>query len=162
MNTSVQRRIAAKILKCGANRVWIDPQKLKDVSEAITRDDVRKLIKSGAVIKSAEEAPSRREIRIRAIKKRKGRRSGHGSRKGTFESRTGNTKKLRWIKTIRPQRRMISEFKASGAINNETYKALYKLSKGGVFRSLKHLELYMKEHNMLDEKIKKEEKGVKK
>ncbi|MBI1971801.1 MAG: 50S ribosomal protein L19e [Candidatus Aenigmarchaeota archaeon] len=148
MNTTIQRRIAAKILKCGANRVWIDPQKLKDVSEAITREDVRKLIGSGAIVKSAEEAPSRRIIRMRAIKRRKGRRSGHGSRKGSFEARTGNTQKMIWIRTIRPQRQMISELKKSGAIGNETYKRLYKLSKGGVFRSRKHLELYMKEHGM--------------
>lgn len=152
MNTTIQRRIAAKILKCGTNRVWVDPQKLRDVSGAITREDVRRLINSDAIMKSPEEAPSRAKIRIRAIKKRKGRRSGHGSRKGSFESRTGNTQKLRWIKTIRPQRQMISELKASGAINNETYKRLYKLSKGGVFRSRKHLELYMKEHKMLTEK----------
>ena len=162
MNTSIQRRIAALILKCGANRIWIDPQKVKDVSEAITREDVRKLINSGAIVKSPENAPSRAGIRMRAIKKRKGRRSGHGSRKGSFSSRIGNTQKLRWIKTIRPQRQMISELKSGGAINNETYKKLYKLSKGGVFRSRKHLELYMKEHKMLDEKIKKEEKAVKK
>ncbi|MBI3413550.1 MAG: 50S ribosomal protein L19e [Candidatus Aenigmarchaeota archaeon] len=152
MNTSVQRRIAAKILKCGKNRVWTDPQKLKDISEAITREDVRRLIKSGAIVKSAEEAPSRAVIRTRAAKRRKGRRSGQGSRKGSFESRTGNEQKLRWIKTIRPQRRMIGELKASGAINNETYKRLYKLSKGGVFRSRKHLELYIKEHKLLVEK----------
>lgn len=57
---------------------------------------------------------------------------------------------------------MISGLKASGAINNETYKKLYKLSKGGVFRSRKHLELYMKEHKMLIEKVqsKENEKGI--
>ncbi|MBI4177404.1 MAG: 50S ribosomal protein L19e [Candidatus Aenigmarchaeota archaeon] len=162
MNTSIQRRIASKVLKCGSNRVWMDPQKLKDISEAITREDVRRLIKSGAIQKAAEEAPSRMGIRLRAIKKKKGRRSGHGSRKGTFESRIGNTKKLRWIKTIRPQRQMLGELKATGAIDNETYKTLYKLSKGGVFRSRKHLELYMKEHKMLNENAIKEEKAVKK
>lgn len=161
MNTSIQRRMASKILKCGVNRVWVDPQKVKDISEAITREDVRKLIKSGMIMKAAEEAPSRMRIRLREAKKRKGRRSGHGSRKGSFESRTGNTKKSRWIKTIRPQRQMLSELKIAGAINNETYKMLYKLSKGGVFRSRKHLELYMKEHKMLDEKAAKKEASKK-
>ncbi len=149
MNLSIQRRIASKIMKCGQNRIWIDPAKAKEVSEAITRDDVRRLIASGAVVKSPEAAPSRAKIIMRAAQKRKGRRSGHGSRKGSFASRSGNTKKLRWIRTIRPQRAMISELKKSGSIGNETYKKLYSLSKGGVFRSRKHLELYMKEHNMI-------------
>ncbi len=129
--------------------MWIDPAKAKEVSEAITRDDIRRLIDSGAVVKSPEAAPSRAKIIMRAAQKRKGRRSGHGSRKGSFSSRGGNTKKLRWIRTIRPQRAMISELKKSGSINNETYKKLYSLAKGGVFRSRKHLELYMKEHNMM-------------
>ncbi len=149
MNLSTQRRIAAKIMKCGENRVWINPANAKEVSEAITREDVRRLIASGAMVKSPEAAPSKAKIIMRAAQKRKGRRSGHGSRKGSFSSRSGNTKKLRWIRTIRPQRAMISKLKKSGSIGNETYKKLYALSKGGVFRSRKHLELYMKEHNMI-------------
>ncbi|MFH1450548.1 MAG: 50S ribosomal protein L19e [archaeon] len=152
MNLNSQKRIAASILKCGRNRVWVDPLKNKEVSEAITREDIRKLVKSGAIVKSPVEASSKRRTRKRALQKKKGRRTGHGSRKGSFEARTGNARKLRWIKIIRPQRRTIKELKMAGSISNETYKILYKLAKGGVFRSKKHLELYIKEHNLLIEK----------
>ncbi|MFH0889642.1 MAG: 50S ribosomal protein L19e [Candidatus Aenigmatarchaeota archaeon] len=154
MNLSIQRRLASKLLKCGQHKVWMEPLRLKDISEAITREDVRKLIKSGAIEKAPEDAPSKTQIAVRAAQKKKGRRRGHGSRKGSFKSRTGNEQKARWIRTIRPQRQMIRELKASGTINNETYKKLYKLSKGGVFRSRKHLELYLKEHNLISQETK--------
>ncbi len=152
MNLSIQRRLASKIMKCGQHKVHMDPLRLKDISEAITREDVRKLIKSDAITKIPEDAPSKRQITLRAAQKKKGRRTGHGSRKGSFKSRTGNSQKERWIRTIRPQRQMIRELKDAETIDNETYKKLYKLSKGGVFRSRKHLELYLKEHNIISEK----------
>ena len=44
---STQRRLAASILKVGVSRVYIDPEHLDDAEEAITRDDVRSLIKTG-------------------------------------------------------------------------------------------------------------------
>ncbi|ENN96186.1 50S ribosomal protein L19e, partial [Methanocaldococcus villosus KIN24-T80] len=37
MNLTVQRRLAAKILKCGLDRVWIDPEHIEDVKMAMTR-----------------------------------------------------------------------------------------------------------------------------
>lgn len=49
MNLTLQRRLASKILKCGEGRVWIDPAKMSQVDEAITREDVRKLIGEGAI-----------------------------------------------------------------------------------------------------------------
>ena len=39
MNLSYQRRVAATVLKCGVNRVWIDdrPEVQERISEAVTR-----------------------------------------------------------------------------------------------------------------------------
>ena len=42
-----QRRMAAEILKCGENRVWMNPDKLDEVEECITRADIRTAIASG-------------------------------------------------------------------------------------------------------------------
>ena len=44
-----QRRVAATMLKCGENRVWIDPLRIEDVAEAVTRQDIRGLIKTRAI-----------------------------------------------------------------------------------------------------------------
>ena len=34
MDLKYQKRVAAELLKCGENRVWIDPNKAEDVAEA--------------------------------------------------------------------------------------------------------------------------------
>ena len=44
-----QRRIAASILKCGVNRVWFFPERLSDIENAISREDLRGLITDGAI-----------------------------------------------------------------------------------------------------------------
>lgn len=49
MNLRNQKRICARILCAGKNRVWIDPTRLPDVKEAITKADLVVLIKQGAI-----------------------------------------------------------------------------------------------------------------
>ena len=43
MNLAYQRRVAARLLKCGLDRVWVDdrPEYQERIDEAVTRDDVR-------------------------------------------------------------------------------------------------------------------------
>ena len=42
MNLTTQKRLAASILKVGLNRVWIDPERMEEVSMAITRERIVK------------------------------------------------------------------------------------------------------------------------
>ena len=49
MNLTTQKRLAASILKVGLNRVWIDPERLEEVSMAITREGVKQFINDGAI-----------------------------------------------------------------------------------------------------------------
>jgi len=44
MNLGNQKRMAASILKCGINRVWMDPDRTEEATEAVTRNDIRGLI----------------------------------------------------------------------------------------------------------------------
>ena len=44
VNLTNQRRVAASILKCGVNRVWIDSNRTEDVANAVTREDIRNLM----------------------------------------------------------------------------------------------------------------------
>ena len=46
-----QRRMAASLLKCGANRVWMDHDRLDEIAKAVTKGDIRVLI-NGKAIKS--------------------------------------------------------------------------------------------------------------
>ncbi len=45
MRLKSQRRLAAQLLKIGENKVWFDEDRLEEVKEAITKVDIKKLIK---------------------------------------------------------------------------------------------------------------------
>ncbi|HIP84954.1 MAG TPA: 50S ribosomal protein L19e [Methanothermococcus okinawensis] len=147
MDVSTQRKMAADILDCGIDRVWIDPEHLDKVKMAITKDDIRQLIKRGIIVKKQKKGISRARARKLKEQKKKGRRRGPGSRKGAKGART--PKKTKWINTIRPLRRMLKELRDNGMIERSTYRMLYRMAKGGAFRSRSHLRLYLEEHELL-------------
>jgi len=140
--SSLQKKLAAKILKVGKSRVWLDPKKIKDIEKAITRIDVKKLIKQNS-IKVLPEKLHKREL----VKKK---RKGPGSRKGSKFATL--TKKERWIAVVRPIRKMLKELKLSQQIDTPTYKKMRALVKGGMFRSRTHLRLYLEQHGLLKKK----------
>ncbi len=149
MNLKNQRRIAAQLLKCGVNRVWIDPNRTEDASDAITRGDVRTLIASGAVVAKQKQGISRGRAEHTRAQKRKGRQTGHGSRRGRKGARKPT--KERWIQAIRPIRRKLKELRDSGKIDSATYRKYYLQAKGGVFKSRPHLESHMRTEGVLKE-----------
>ena len=54
-----QRRMAAEIMDIGKNRVWIDPEHIDKVEEAITRKDIRNLIDGGTIGKKDVKGTSK-------------------------------------------------------------------------------------------------------
>ncbi len=149
MNLKNQRRMAAEILKCGENRVWIHPDYIEDVSEKITRSDIREAIDQGLIVARQKKGVSRSKTRKAKSQKVKGRRKGHGSRTGTSKARY--PKKERWIKTIRPIRERLRQLRDEGKIDKRTYREFYMQSKGGMFRSKAHLEQQLRAHGLLKE-----------
>ncbi|MBI2101571.1 50S ribosomal protein L19e [Candidatus Woesearchaeota archaeon] len=139
----VQRRLAAQILKCGQNRVSFDAGRLDDIKEAITKKDVLTLINNGAITKKMVLNTSKFWARRRKMQKSKGRQKGHGSRKGKKTARL--EPKRDWINRIRLQRVFIKSLRGKGAITTSVYHELYMKSKGGFFRNLRHLKLYVNE-----------------
>ena len=79
MNLTTQKRLAADILKVGLNRVWIDPERIEEVSRAITRDGVRQLINQGAIKAKPKTGISSYRSKKIAQQKKKGKRKGKGS-----------------------------------------------------------------------------------
>ncbi len=147
MELSTQRRLASDILGVGINRVWVDPARATDVSAAISREDVRRLIRQGAIKAKPELGISRGRFRRRAAKRKRGRRRGVGSRKGTRKAR--QPKKARWIRTVRPLRARLRELKREGTINPHEYRRLYRMVKGGAFKSRAHLETHLRARGLL-------------
>jgi len=149
MNLKNQKRMAAEILKCGENRVWIDPNRLEDVEDGITRADIRTLVASGTIRASQKRGVSRARARTLASQRSKGRRKGHGSRKGTYNARKPGKKM--WMQTIRPIRRRLKELRDSGKLPRSAYRSYYMRAKGGMFRSVAHLETQLRLEGYLKE-----------
>jgi large subunit ribosomal protein L19e len=149
MDLKNQRRMAASLLKCGVNRVWIDPLRMEDVADAITRTDIRIQIDAGAIKAKQKRGISRGRTRYYRGQRKKGRGRGQGSRKGTSKAR--KPKKERWIQTIRPIRERLREFRDEGKIDVSTYRKFYLQAKGGVFKSKSHLETHLRSGGYLKE-----------
>ena len=143
---SGQRRLAARILKIGQNRVWINPERMDDVEGAITREEVRKLIHEKIIDSLPEKGVSRSRAKIIREKKRKGRRSGPGSITGAGYAKV--TKKDAWMLKIRSLRRKLRELKASRIIAETTYSQYYRMAGSGRFQSIAELERNLKANDL--------------
>jgi len=141
-----QRRLAANLLKVGENRVWIDPARIGDVEVAITREDVRRLIHEGVIQSRPEAGISRARARVQQERKKLGRGRGSGSRKGSKGARTP-TKEL-WMKRVRALRRQLKGLRDRRAITPRIHQQLYRMVKGGAFKSVAHLEQYIEAHKL--------------
>ncbi|MBW1903639.1 MAG: 50S ribosomal protein L19e [Deltaproteobacteria bacterium] len=137
MKLRTQRRVASKLLKCGSERVTFDPEQLDKIAQAITREDIRKLISDGVISKKQAKGISRARANVRMFKKRKGLRRGIGKRKGTANARLGDKKK--WMLKIRAQRKLLVILKTAGDITRQAYRKLYRMAKGNAFRDKGHL-----------------------
>ena len=140
---NVQRRLAAQILKCGENRIKFNPDAIGDIKSAITKTDIRSLISNGDISKKRLISTSRFWARKKKKQKSHGRQKGAGSRKGPKSARLNP--KRSWINKIRLQRNFIKSLRDDGSITRTTYHEFYMKSKGGFFRSLRHLSLYAEE-----------------
>ena len=143
----VQKRLASQILKCGIHRVKFDPNSLEDIKEAITKVDIRGLISRGTISKKPLRSTSRFWAKRRKKQKTLGKQKGFGSRKGRKTAR--NNPKNAWMNKIRLQRSFIKSLRGSNSISTESYHELYMKSKGGFFRSLRHMKLYLKERGLV-------------
>ncbi|MEM0016982.1 MAG: 50S ribosomal protein L19e [Candidatus Korarchaeum sp.] len=131
MDLEYQRRLAARVAGVGLSRVRINPEKVEAVSEAVTRDDIKRLIRSGAI----EILQKRGVSRVRGRRKRR----GPGSRKGGKYSRL--PRKERWVRRIRALRRELRKMRDEGMIDAKTYRELYE--KLQTFNSVSQLRAHV-------------------
>ncbi|MBI4153969.1 50S ribosomal protein L19e [Candidatus Woesearchaeota archaeon] len=146
----LQRRLAASVLKSGLLKVRFDPERLADVQEAITRADIKRLIHDGIITARPDTGISKFRARKIKAQKSKGRRKGDGSRKGSSGARLG--RKEDWMQRVRAQREFIRELKSKGLIEKKTFRDMYRRSKGGFFRSRRHINLYLTENQLFVKK----------
>jgi len=152
MNVSNQRAISARLLRVGQNKVWFDKTKLQEIKEAITKADIRRLIKRRIIQARPEQGTSRARARVRLTQRRKGRQKGEGTRKGKRTARLA--RKRTWMLSVRAQRGLVQEIRSRDLIDVKTYRQLRSKIKGGYFRNRRHIKLYLTEHKLFQEKKK--------
>ncbi|NPA38685.1 MAG: 50S ribosomal protein L19e [Candidatus Nanohaloarchaeota archaeon] len=150
MDLSYQKRLAAEVLGVGVDRVWFDPEHLEDIKNAVSREAIRVLVNKGYIQKKQIKGISRARANYLREQKKKGRRVGHGRRKGKKTARL--SKKEAWMRQVRAVRSLLREFKKKEIIDVKQYRYLYRQISAGRVRTKNYLK-------MLIAKMKREEKA---
>ncbi|MFH0972323.1 MAG: 50S ribosomal protein L19e [Candidatus Micrarchaeota archaeon] len=127
------RRVAADILGVGTSRIRI--LDAKAANEALTREDVRGLIKDKVVIVLPKQGVSRGKARITQSRKHAGRGRGEGSKKGARYA--GVSRKELWMRKVRALRKTLRNNKFR--TNTTDYREMYRMVSGNAFKGKKQL-----------------------
>jgi len=127
-----KRRLAAKVMKIGKNKVRFDTKRLDSVDEAaFTRAAIRRLINDGSIYRSKEKG----QTKLGKVNRRR----GEGSRKGKKGARMG--RKEKWVSQVRTLRAYLKKQKPS--MNRAKYWEAYGKIKGGEIRTVRRLKAFI-------------------
>lgn len=127
MNLSNKKSLVAKTLRVGKGRVVFNIQRLDEIKEAMTKQDVRDLYNSGAIAIAEIKGSRRKEQRTTR------RRAGSIKKKVDKSKRT-------YITLTRKLRRHLKEILLQGKITRSQYWLLRKEIRSRNFRSKAHLK----------------------
>ena len=131
MNLSKKKELAKKTLGIGKRRILFDNQKLTEIKEAITKQDIKDLQAEGII--TIKPITGRR-----TVTKRKTRR-GPGKIKKTI-----NKRKQIYVKMTRKLREYVKELRRRGEIQRDLSLEIRKKIRMRTFKSKAHLKEYLK------------------
>ncbi len=127
MKLNKKKELAARVLGVGKNRIVFNNERLDEIKEAITKQDIRDLFKN-KVIRIKEIKGSKKIVR-RTTRRRAG-----------SIKKIVNTRKRDYITRTRKLRSFITELKKKGKISLENYYKLRKEIKAGEFKDKPHMK----------------------
>ncbi len=142
VNLKSKKRLVSRITGVGIKRIHFDSEHLDDITDAITRDDIRSLMTANTIKIKSLKGASRGRAKTKRIQKSK-RGTKQGSKKGTKGARVG--KKEVYVKKVRSLRHILKVAKDRKDITNKEFWSLYKKVGGNTIRNKAHLLTMMKE-----------------
>jgi large subunit ribosomal protein L19e len=130
MNLRNKKRLASEILGAGRNRIRFDVQRLSEIKEAITKQDIRDLYHDGFI----EILPAKGRKRLTKRKNKKG--------AGNVEKKVSKRKQT-YVKITRKLRAYLKDLKNQDKISKELYWATRKKIKMRTFKSKASLKEYI-------------------
>ena len=126
MNLSKKKKLAKRTLNVGGDRIVFLESRLEEIKDAITKQDIRDLVKSGAII--VKEIKGRK-----TVQRTKSRSTGNIRKKA-------RKKKREYIILTRKLRGYLKGLKAEGKILGEHVTDMRKKIRNREFRSRAHLK----------------------
>ena len=146
VNLRAKKRLVSRIVGVGLHRVKFDNDHLDDITDAITRVNIRSLITANTIKIKKIVGTSHGRATLKKIQRRK-RGTKQGSKKGRKGARVG--KKRVHITKVRALRYRLKVSKDRKEITNKEFWELYKKVGGNTIRNVAHLR------SLIDEKVSK-------
>jgi len=126
MKLDSKKNLAVKTLGVGKSKIVFNTDRLDEIKEAITRQDIKDLVSSGAI----------------SIKENKGRKTNvkrkHRKGEGNIKRKVKN-RKQEYVKMVRKLRNYVKELVKQGKVDKETSKELRKQIRNRKFKSKRNL-----------------------
>ena len=118
----LQKRLPIDVLKNGRDKVWLDPNKVNEISKANSRQNIRKLVKYVFVTRKQTKIHSRSHACPMKGAKRKDHHYGYIKRKGTTKVTLLN--KILWMRRIHVPKSFLHKYKELKKIDKNKVRVI--------------------------------------